>query len=32
MSLGDLTPAEFKSKVKNQSGCLREGQVGAVLQ
>jgi putative transposase len=32
MSLGDLTPAEFKSKIKSQSGCLLEAQVGAVLQ
>lgn len=32
MSLGDLTPAEFKSKIKSQSGCLREAQVRAVLQ
>jgi putative transposase len=32
MSLGDLTPAEFKSKIKSQSGCLMEAQVGAVLQ
>ena len=32
MSLGDLTPAEFKSKVKSQSGCLVEAQGGAVLQ
>jgi putative transposase len=32
MSLGDLTPAEFKSQIKSQSGCLREAQVGAVLQ
>lgn len=32
MSLGDLTPAEFKSKVKSQSGCLMEARTGAVLQ
>jgi putative transposase len=32
MSLGDLTPAEFKSKIKSQSGCLTEAQTGAVLQ
>ena len=32
MSLGDLTPAEFKGKIKSQSGCLTEGPVSAVLQ
>lgn len=32
MSLGDLTPAEFKRKIKDQSGCLEEAQTGAVLQ
>jgi len=32
MSLGDLTPAEYKSKIKSQSGCLGEGLTGAVLQ
>jgi putative transposase len=32
MSLGDLTPAEFKTKIKSQSGCLREARTGAVLQ
>ena len=32
MSLGDLTPAEFKSKIESQSGCLTEGPVSAVLQ
>ena len=30
MSLGDLTPAEFK--IKSQSGCLTEDPVSAVLQ
>jgi putative transposase len=32
MSLGDLTPAEFKNKIKSQSGCLEEAHNGAVLQ
>jgi putative transposase len=32
MSLGDLTPAEFKSQIKSQSGCLEEARTGAVLQ
>jgi putative transposase len=32
MSLGDLTPAEFKVKIKSQSGCLIEVPVSAVLQ
>jgi hypothetical protein len=31
MSLGDLTPAEFKSQIKSQSGWLREDPSGAVL-
>jgi putative transposase len=32
MSLGDLTPAEFKSKIQNQTGWLGEGPTSAVLQ
>jgi putative transposase len=32
MSLGNLTPAEFKTKIKSQSGCLEEARTGAVLQ
>jgi len=32
MSLGDLTPAEFKAQIKSQSGCLTENPVSAVLQ
>jgi putative transposase len=32
MSLGDLTPVEFKSQIKSQSGWLEEAQSGAVLQ
>jgi putative transposase len=32
MSLGDLTPAEFKRQIKSQSGSLMEAQTGAVLQ
>lgn len=32
MSLGHLTPAEFKSKIKSQSGWLEEARTGAVLQ
>ena len=32
MSLGGLTPAEFKSQIKSQSGCLMEVPAGAVLQ
>ena len=24
MSLGNLTPTEYKNKIKSQSGCLRE--------
>lgn len=32
MSLGDLMPAEFKSKIKSQSGCLTEARTDAVLQ
>jgi putative transposase len=32
MSLGDLTPAEFKSKIKSQSGWLKETLTGAILQ
>jgi putative transposase len=31
MSLGDLTPAEFKSKIKSQSGWLGESSVSVVL-
>ena len=32
MSLGDLTPAEFKSKIKSQSGWLGENPTSAILQ
>jgi putative transposase len=32
MSLGDQTPAEFKGKIKSQSGCLGEGPMSAILQ
>lgn len=32
MSLGDLTPAEFKRQIMNQSGCLKEARTSAVLQ
>jgi putative transposase len=32
MSLGDLTPAEFKGQIKSQSGCLTEGPASAILQ
>ena len=32
MSLGDLTPAEFKRQIKSQSGWLREAQSSAVFQ
>lgn len=32
MSLGDLTPAEFKGKIKNQSRWLGESPASAVLQ
>ena len=32
MSLGDRTPAEFKSQIKSQSGWLEEARTGAVLQ
>jgi putative transposase len=32
MSLGDLTPAEFKGQIKSQSGCLTEAHTSAVLQ
>ena len=32
MSLGDLTPAEFKAQFKSQSGCIKERSASAVLQ
>jgi len=32
MSLGDLTPAEYKSTIKSPSGCLGDDLPGAVLQ
>ena len=32
MSLGDLTPAEFKAQIKSQSGCIKESPASAVLQ
>jgi putative transposase len=32
MSLGNLTPSEYKSKIKSQSRCLTEGPTSAVLQ
>ena len=32
MSLGDLTPAEFKGQIKSQSGCLTEGPASAIFQ
>jgi transposase InsO family protein len=32
MSLGDRTPAEFKSQIKSQSGWLGEAQTSAILQ
>jgi putative transposase len=32
MSLGDLTPAEFKAQIKSQSGCIKEPSASAVLQ
>jgi putative transposase len=32
MSLGDLTPAEFKGQITSQSGCLTEGPASAILQ
>ena len=31
MSLGDLTPAEFKNQIKSQSGCLTESPGSAIL-
>jgi putative transposase len=32
MSLGDVTPAEFKAQIKSQSGCIKETPPSAVLQ
>lgn len=32
MSLGDRTPAEFKSQIKSQSGCLGEAHPSAIFQ
>jgi len=32
MSLGDLTPAEYKNKIQTESGCLMESPVSAILQ